>query len=408
MSPHAGAGLPGVLPDRCADAIAPGYRVDCARFPKMRLLLAMALAALAICVVAIGCSGDSDDSTAATTDAPAGFFGVVSQTLLTDDDLDRMGTGKVGTLRVVLPWQVVDASPAPGDTDLSTIDPLVLGAARNGFQILPTIYGTPVWVAQDLDGEKCDPATTCPTFAPHSPAALDAWKEFVGEMVDRYGPGGEFWTTHPEVDPVPIRNWQIWNEQNSPTFFRPAPDPAAYEKLVSTAADAIRKRDPGAEVILGGMFATPLHGKPPAYVASDFLQQLYAIDGASADFDGVAVHPYAPALETIEEQVSAMHDEITKAGDDASMWITEIGASSAEGNYLMLGPDGQAELLRSAFEYFLANREAWNIENVTWYSWRDNSAPGLCDWCSNSGLFPEESLDPKPAWAAFVSFTGGA
>ena len=45
---------------------------------------------------------------------------------------------------------------------------------------------------------------------------------------------------------------------------------------------------------------------------------------------------------------------------------------------------------------------------MTWYSWRDTSDPTQCDWCPGSGLFPETTLDPKPAWDAFVSFTGGS
>ena len=179
-----------------------------------------------------------------------------------------------------------------------------------------------------------------------------------------------------------MSTWQIWNEQNSPTFYQPKVDVESYERLLQVASDAITERDPQAEVILGGMFGTPFKGEPPALSATDFLRQLYAIDGAREAFDAVAAHPYAAHEEKIELQVELLHDEIEAAGDDAGLWITEVGASSDEGaNPLELGPEGQAEQLRTAFEYFLAQRKAMNIEGVTWYAWRDTSDPIQCDWC---------------------------
>jgi hypothetical protein len=208
---------------------------------------------------------------------------------------------------------------------------------------------------------------------------------------------------------MPIHIWQIWNEQNSSTFYQPKPDPAGYAALLSSAADAIRKRDPSAEVMLGGMFQT--NGEHGSVLADDFLHELYGIDGAKEDFDAVASHPYAHRVTAIEDQVNALHEQMVRAGDDdASLWVTEIGASSADGkNPLELGEEGQANLLRDAFNLFLDNRVNWNLDGVIWYSWRDipEGIPAPCDWCANSGLFPADALDPKPAWAAFISFTGG-
>jgi hypothetical protein len=328
-----------------------------------------------------------------------------------------MGTGKVGTLRLVFPWQSLDVTEAPGDNDLTTIDPVVLEAARNGIRVVPTLYGTPDWVANGLDGVDCggESTTGCAAFAPRSAPALAAWKEFVTDMVTRFGPNGNFWDEHPEITAMPIRTWQIWNEQNSPSFFQPAPDPDGYAKLLATAADAIRSHDDGAQILLGGMFQQPFHGEPPAYKADDFLKRLYGIDGATDDFDGVAAHPYSPDVSAIEAQVELLHEQMVAAGDkDASLWITEVGGSSADGSDcdkpcpLEVGEQGQAELLRQAFGFFLEKRVAWNIDSVVWYSWRDTSPDfPVCDWCVNSGLFPEQGFEAKPAWAAFMSFTGG-
>jgi hypothetical protein len=371
------------------------------------------LGALAlVCVLAIGVVGCSDSTETTEPEAPAAapkdFFGVVPQALLDDADLDRMQQGKVGIIRFVIPWGALDPTEKEGDINFSSVDPLILGAAQRGIEVLPMVYGTPEWVSKGIDGDDC--TDTCGTFAPQSEEALAAWKEFIGVLVDRYGPDGELWKTHPDIDPVPVRDWQIWNEQNSPTFYQPAVDPAAYATLLEAAHAAITERDPQGHVILGGMFGTPLKGKAPALKAWTFLRDLYETDGAADAFDGVAVHPYAAHLGKIESQVSRMHDEILKADDSADMWITEVGASSDEGNNaLERGPEGQADQLREAFDFFLGKRQEWDIKAVTWYSWRDTPPDqSQCDWCAGSGLFEADALTPKPSWDAFVSFTGGS
>ena len=46
-------------------------------------------------------------------------------------------------------------------------------------------------------------------------------------------PEGSFWSEHPELPALPIRAWQIWNEQNSPTFFAPKPSVRAYARMLT-------------------------------------------------------------------------------------------------------------------------------------------------------------------------------
>ena len=386
-----------------------------------RLLAGLVLAALG--AAAVGGCGSEEGGSASTPGAsssstggshaakgtagvPRSFFGVIPQTALTGADLDRMGDGDVGTLKPVIPWSALDPTRKPGDLNLESIDGIVLGAAHNGIDVLPTIYSTPDWVARDLDGYEC--GDECAVYAPRSGAAVRAWTQFLGELADRYGPDGSLWADNPDVDPRPIRTWQIWNEQNSPSFYRPKPDVGAYADLVSASAETIRKRDPDATIVLGGMFGTPFDGKPPAYTAWDFLRQLYAVPGAAGDFDGVGVHPYAAHMRKVESQTRLVHDEIERAGDDATMWITEIGwASSGPTVPLNRGPRGQAEDLTKAFDFFLAKRVEWRIENVDWYSWSDSAEP-VCDWCGGSGLFEKTDLVPKRSWYAYVAFTGGS
>jgi len=272
--------------------------------------------------------------------------------------------------------------------------------------VLPFIYSTPAWVANDLDSQDC-PFYQCYFYPPRSTEALAAWEGFVGALVERYGPGGQFWADNPGVPQVPIRAWQIWNEQNAATFNRPAPDPGAYAELLRSSASAIRSRDPGGQVILGGMFGTP-----GSIAAWDYLDQLYAVPGSRDNFDGVASHPYSSTLKGVKQQINRIRGAIVRAADSTvGLWITEIGwASGGQPDPLNKGRKGQANQLRQAFAYLTGKRRQLNLRNVTWYSWRDNTSgsSGTCRWCPYSGLFEEEKLKAKPAWKAFTEFTGGS
>ena len=178
---------------------------------------------------------------------PAGFYGVSPQKQLGAADVDRMGRAKVGTLRFEIPWGHIDPSPAAGDNNWAATDALVADAARNGIELLPFFYSTPAWVAKDLDRQRCSD-TKCFPFAPRSRAALAAWQTFVADAAARYGPDGEFWAQNPQLPDDPIRAWQIWNEQNSPSFYKPKPKPKAFAKLLdaSSRGDQVgrpRRRD---------------------------------------------------------------------------------------------------------------------------------------------------------------------
>ena len=88
-------------------------------------------------------------------------------------------------------------------------------------------------------------------------------------------------------------------------------------KMLADAA--ITGRDPGAKVILGGLFAKPLGGRHPVIPAADYLAELYRRPGLAAAFDGVAAHPYGARLEAVRVQVEAMREwnVVPSNGDQA-------------------------------------------------------------------------------------------
>jgi hypothetical protein len=323
---------------------------------------------------------------------PSPFYGVSSQTPLGAKDFKKMAKARIGTLRSTLSWS--GANPTRnGDYQWFGFDTVVADAARERIGVLPFIYGTPSWAARGLDNRRC---STCEAYAPRHRAALSAWKAFVGAAVERYGPGGEFWAEHPQLPRMPIRAWQIWNEQNSKTFYAPKPSTKGYAKVLHAAAAAIRSRDRKADVILGGM--AELAGSRKAVPGHVFLRDLYDRRAIKHDFDGVAVHPYGAKASAVENQAELFARESRAAHDgNVGLWVTETGWSSASGaNPLEVGPSGQADRLAQTYRFFSQARRRLNVKAVVWFSWRD-SAESICAWCAKSGLVTKNG-SPKPAF----------
>jgi hypothetical protein len=229
---------------------------------------------------------------------------------------------------------------------------------------------------------------------------------FVRDAVARYGPNGAFWVANPGLPQVPITAWQVWNEQNSKSFYRPRPNAAKYVKLLAAANGAVKSVDPNADVILGGM--AELAGSRKAIPGPKYLKQLYRRKGAKNHFDGVAPHPYGAKLKAVQQQVNLFRTAMKRGGDrGADLWITELGWGSARGgNPLNRGPKGQAKNLKQAFGYFTRRAGRLNVRAVTWFSWMDSQSR-ICAWCAKSGLFTRQ-LAPKRSWDAFTRFTGGS
>jgi polysaccharide biosynthesis protein PslG len=377
------------------------------RLPWLGLIAAAAIAA--------GCGGDGEDASgggdAGEGEVPRSFWGVVSGTELNEEELSRMGDGNVGTLRELVLWPEIE--PAADDQyDWSKLDPLVAGAAENGIELLPFVYGTPAWAVGNCHGY--DPLT-CQRIPPlQSEQAKAAWQDLLRDLVARYGPDGSFWSDDSDpFDPpeVPITQWQIWNEPSSLTYFRPEPSPERYAELLELSHEAITEVDPEAEIVLAGLFGEPRRAAEDGGVAWEYLANLYEMDGIEETFDVVAMHPYAESLEEIEFQFNKMLRVIDEAGDsEARIWVTELGWGSAEpipNAPLVKGPDGQRDLLAESFDLLRANREPWRLEGVIWYQWKDlpEKFKG-CEFCASAGLF-DLGGEPKPAWEAFLEYSGG-
>lgn len=344
---------------------------------------------------------------------PVDFWGVDAQTTPSFEQLQRLERGGVESIRIPIDWNAVQPT-AGGPFDWSAADALVRSAAEAGVDVLPCLYGAPTWAVPlaRIPGST----VRAPKYLPVGGAARAAWMNFVSQVVARYGPGGSFWTENPYVPARPIVAWQIWNEENF-KYFVVHPNPAEYAKLVKISSMAAKGIDPNAQVVLGGLFAWPREAayktRPrQAYYATEFLSQMYrSAPGIKSRFDGVALHPYAKTYKYLGRQITEVREVLKKSRDPGvGLWITEVGWSSkypsgANGrNHFEKGPYGQAQQLKGAFGLLRSKQQQWRIQRVYWFSMDD--LPGACNFCDGSGLFGAGFV-PKPAWYAYVRFTGG-
>jgi hypothetical protein len=361
-------------------------------------------------LVALPAASAGEPVSTASEQLPAGFFGIAPQTPLSDADVAYMKAGRISSIRLPIDWATVQPT-ARGGYDWSSVDPTVEVAARNGLTILPFLYGTPRWISPR--------PTALPIDGAH---ARRAWTAFVEAAVTRYGPEGEFWALHsreaaainyvPAIPrPLPIRTWQVWNEANFFYFAYPV-SPGRYARLLKLTHDAAKAIDPGAKIVLSGLFGNPDPGGKRGMDATAFLNALYRSPGIKADFDAAALHPYAFHVEDLEALTSEIRAVMVENHDaGAGLYITEMGwGSQNDPNVVAFeqGLHGQARELRSAYRYLIRNQHRFNLRGVYWYSWKDAPEYSECHFCDSVGLFRAGTrFRPKPAWRAFVSLTGG-
>jgi hypothetical protein len=354
-----------------------------------RRALAAALASSAAIALAVTAATATAAPRATATMAPPGFFGVVPQAPLETSDFGRIG--RLG-LRVRLPvfWYAVE--PRPGEYDFAELDRVFGEAADHGVEVLPQIGGTPPWLASD------------PSRPPLGGRALSAWRGFLGELVARYGAGGDFWRGREARRPV--HRWQIWNEPNFRIFWSPHPSPKGYARLLRASAATIRAADPRALIVAAAVAPIERAIRP-----WEFLRRLYAVPGAREDFDVAALHPYSPSVFGLAYEVRRVRRVMAAAGDGRKpLLLTELGvASQAEfPNPMDRGRVGQAEFLERAFARLLSERRRWRIAGVYWFAWKDGTAPDPhCVFCEHAGLF-DAAGDPKPAWRAMRRMVAAA
>jgi hypothetical protein len=365
-------------------------------WPKAAFFATLAAAAIAAAILIV----PSAQAKAAT---PPGVFGLnyVFKDITNGDVLMLKKSG-AKTVRWTMNWS--NTEPRSGTWNWSAADKVVGGLAAQGIRVLPVMWGSPSWVASS--------AITAPVA---TQAQRNAWSSYLRAAVKRYGPGGNYWTgayrkQHPGKTPVPINTWQIWNEANLSSAMKPT-TPATYAKLLTLSHAPIKQTDPRAQIMFSGLLSHPPNGA----TAWTFLRDVDHQPGARTAFDIMASNAYSPTVAGMLDDLDHIRQTMAANGQGRKpLWISEVGWGSdpvnpASGGYTK-GMTGQKKILVQAFNALLQKRASMRIGKVLWFNFRDpaGSKTGnqICGYCASAGLL-NNTWGTKPAWSAFLNYTGG-
>ncbi len=279
------------------------------------------------------------------------------------------------------PWDIIEAKK--GVFDFSVSDRAMRWARTSQQQVLGIIQYAPSWAnGQNFETPKNLRISNCgiPDLSA-SDTRYNALRTYPPKQSSDFGVAThEIANKYPDVD-----YWQIWNEPNNPIFWPTGPSASGYARLLKTAHINIKKANPNAHVVLGGISLNDL----------TYIRGLY-IAGAKNYFDVMAVHLYNPAQapsEYLEHELEKLHELMVKYGDgNKPIWLTEIGWYTG-GARNAVNEQEQSEYLQQVVS--IAQSKSY-VRAVFWNTLMDCSdAYDATNLEHNYGIFDDAS--PKPA-----------
>jgi Beta-galactosidase len=346
------------------------------RIPRLCLLLG--LAALVAATVA-------SPAHAAKRKVPFGFFSVTAPPEMFDSSqvsdlaleaqFGLMARSGVESVRVTPAWNALEGSL--GAYDFRTLDRIVAAASRRRIATLINPTATPAWISSRPNS---------PEASRYPPRSAAPYAELMRQLVLRYGPSGTFWAQNPGIPRVPVRYWQIWNEQNAPWHWRQRRWARGYTNLLKAAYRAIKGVDRGATVIAGSVVAAPNRSQWGA------VRQMYRA-GAKRWFDALAVHPFTNNERSVSGTTAQLLEIIRRVRNEtrsrrdgkAPIMITELSWPASVGSIprrAHLGIEttkrGQVQRLQAGYRTLARVRRKLRITGAYWYTWAteyDNNSP---------------------------------
>lgn len=258
--------------------------------------------------------------------------------------MEKLTALGVGSIRVFSEWAWVQ--PKPDQFNFGDEDKRVQSTGNAGLRINGMLmYGAPRWMTQDSKRDKAFPLDH-----------LDDWKKYVETVVARY---------------PSIKEWEVWNEPNSPGFNQGNNTPADYATLVRVASEAAKRVHPGVRIGIG---CANLDVRYLRLVIESLEAQR-----APRSYDFLAVHPYELLLRlrddggekiflSIVPNLRAMLRRVAAERAELPIKITEIGAQLEEPKKPgALDEREAAALLVKAYTLSLAQ----GIERIDWYEVKD-------------------------------------
>lgn len=248
--------------------------------------------------------------------ADLGYSSPSSWSFMPDKELRRTldEAAKAGGKHVRLGVEWGNIETAPGEYDWSTADRMIDDAIDSGMDVVGLLGVVPPWQRDKKTAKRTEHT---------APIDHNEFAKFAALAAARYGDK--------------IAAWEVWNEPNIWDFWTTGADPVRYTNLLKATYTAIKRADPDATVISGGLApsATTRVSMEPV----EFLEKMYEA-GAAGYFDGFGMHPYSFPLPPTSDEGNEWnpwhHMKRSRAlmeryGDgDKKMWLTEFGAPTGE------------------------------------------------------------------------------
>ena len=264
----------------------------------------------------------------------------------------------LGVARVAPLWELTEPAPPQRGRpryDWRYDDYIAKQLAGHGFHWLAVLAFAPPW------------ASVQPRVLHAAPRDTRAYAAYAAAVAQRYH--------------GLISAFEVWNEENLPVFWRPAPNPAAYARLYEAARAAIHHVDPGVPVLIGGLAGGHLK----------FLARLFQRPELRDRVDGVAVHTYGPNPAGVLAQVRAYRIRLGFLGFGAvPLYVTEYGWSSRPVASIAVGfpvPPGSYAPASVRPGYIVQTARdllasGCNVRMAVFYAWLtpERSRAALYDW----------------------------
>ena len=281
-------------------------------------------------------------------------------------DYALMESSGVASVRLPMYWAGIQSeTPFAAEPDFDGFDHDVRLAAEHEIRVMPFVWGSPEWAAPRRS-----------TYPSPTPWQRWGWATFlrdaVGPLRALRAPSGA------NTRPCPICRSAAGrsgtSRTSSPSRARPAP--SSYARLLRASGRVLHAIDPGARVLVGGLFGRPLQ-IPPNTGSGDLLSRLYRVGNVKPFFDGVALHPYVADAGAMRGQIRNLR-RVMRVHHDARtrLYVTELGwGSDSYESRWERGLEGQARELNEAMSMLVVNRRRWRIGGVWWFSWADPTTP---------------------------------
>lgn len=257
------------------------------------------------------------------------FLGLNAQLPWFSETAYRQQIGKLKALnlkwvRLGLHWDRLE--PSPGQWQLDEIDRLMQVMAAEQLKPLVYLVGSAPFASSAPTG-----VSNPDQYPPINPQLFASSFAY---LANRY----------PQVSA-----WQVWNEQNIPSFWQPAEDPVQYRNLLETSLQQLSSARPNTTQVIGGhayYSQMPLRGG----LMLEALMQL----GSLKPNRVTAYHPYStepegdvPSSGDFLVHANAINHHLRLNGS-GPIWATEFGWSSYAGPVEMqpiIGEQGQADYM---------------------------------------------------------------